>query len=462
MVYEECLQRKIEVEVLDHKRGKKIFPFARSLVWFLREIMLSFRFFGKRQPISPCHVLMVCNVKRQFESFIPVIEQLLKRKNQRLCVLTKFPLDPSQRIVNERLQYITWASVRSYGYIPHLLLSCVRLLNCERRNSFTNLIQTHGFLRWMLQKWFSVMCLRSVRALELSGRVLQKTKPQVIVVSDVSDYEAKSITALGKFKQCKTFCLQYGMLAPQDSEWHYLHQDYVGAFDHESAHIMAGHGIEHHRIIVTGNPRFDLYRQNKRMRNEFREIRNIPKNARLVAFMSVPVASEETGGIESGMTKSEYETILETIYGLLNDMDGIFLVVKPHPEEDISIHQKFRAASQEDHFKFVTNCSAYELLNAADIVITLYSTTALEAVYLDKPLFLLNFRQGADLVDIAERGAAVSIRSREELVQALRDYFRNTEMEKKYGEGRKQYLAQMGIKPGESASRCAEVIMSLH
>lgn len=429
--------------------------------WLAREGWLSMAGTVTRNGRAvPTDFLFLCNVHRQHDSIAPLITELLRRSDGGVCVLSKTAIPARLRVPSERVRYLDWTHLRSPGYFRRLAAAWRRM-----KKEWDGLVQNtlaheHPYLVSALESWFHQMAQKTLRALLVAREALDRLGPKVQVVTDPADYEAKSFTLIGALRKIPSLCLQYGLATKLDSEWKYFGQDYLGAFDEASAGVFREHGIPAERIVVTGNPRFDRYRPDEDLRRKVRHELGVPDDRSLVLFLSVPPAPEGVGRIESNLSDAEHRRLLDCVYGLPAADPGWVLAVKPHPEEDASPHGA-RARGRE-RVRLVTDRSAYDLLNASDAVITLYSTTGLEAIYLDKPMVLINLTAREDLVDFVPCGAALPVRKEAELVPAIRDLLQDGEVSQKLAAARRAYvLKSRGGDGGTSVGKCAEIVLSL-
>lgn len=433
-----------------------------GVLWTCREFLYALRgvaAMGRRWWRLQADVLFVMTSARQHESAAPVLRELLKREVKNLLVVSKEPIPVLNRVADPRLFYVHWSQLRDLRYWGRLLTRIGRI-----RRFWTKKIRPTfqgDFETIALHKWFENRCHSSVRALLLAQKVVSKIHPPVIVAMDPSDYEAKCFTEIGKHLGVPSFCIQYGMMGAEDTEWRYFTQDYVGTFDVTSAKTLEEFGIPRERILVSGNPRFDLYQPNEARRKKFRETLKIPPQSTVIGFTSIPTPSEGLGKIESAITAQEYSRVLETVYRIPWECSNSVLVVKTHPDEDISIHNPYRKKVPPDRLRFITNGSAYEILNGSDIVITLYSTSGLEAILLDKDLIFLNLSGREDMVDYASRGAAWAVRREEDLVPAIRSLLSSEPFKVQFSRAREQYRKLKGIPVGKCAKNCADAILAI-
>ena len=425
-----------------------------KILWILKELFSSLWSIGKigDDDRSNCDYLFICNVTRHYDVLLPIIDKMIiEDNNVSIIVLCRFPFKNLPIDYNPNVLYLDWGQVKGFRYIKNLIIKLFKVARPVVKPS----LLTSAFYQW-----YDMNVFKSLRAICIGEAATKLFSPKKIIVTDVSDFEAKSITLMGKKLGIPSLCIQYGMLGPLDTEWTFFSQDAVATFDLTSAKVLKEHGVTPEKIYITGNPRFDQYKPDMIQREKTRKRLGVDKNTPLVLFVSIPSAPDGIGVIESSITQNEYKDILKAIYLLPNVLTTHQLVVRPHPEEDISLHNPFLQDNSEKVI-FDAKNSIVDILNTADLVITLHSTVGYEAIILDKPLILLNFNNRESSVDFAQRGVAIEVKKESELVSNIESVLSNPTLRKKLTSARKRYRKEMGIEPHESIHRCVKLLISI-
>lgn len=420
----------------------------RRAAWWVRECGYVARRWGRRC-VQPADVLLVCNVGRQYDSLHPLVEQL--HHTLRVAVVSKMPLPTAVRLHSPNVQYLDWGNLRTLRGVARMWQGVRRMRAAMRRH-----FPPAHWRNWLVHRWFSRMGQNAVRALVLAEHAVAQLQPRIVVVTDPSDGDAKSFTLVGRSRTIPSLCIQYGLVCDADSEWALCAQDHVAVFDAEIAVCIAGHGVPRDRIHITGNPRFDCYRDDPVARAAWRTRCGIAREAAVVAFMSVPAATGGVGQLESYLTIPEHAQLLQAVYAIPRADPHWVLVVKPHPEEPLAAHRHMVASQSGAHIRLVPHETAYQVLNAADVVITLHSTTGLEAIYLGKPLVTINLTGRPDNHSHAQRGAALGVTRAEDLVPTLQRLF-VSDVAAQLAIGR----AAFDRRPASSARECAVLIAEI-
>jgi CDP-glycerol glycerophosphotransferase (TagB/SpsB family) len=145
----------------------------------------------------------------------------------------------------------------------------------------------------------------------------------------------------------------------------------------------------------------------------------------------------------------------------IEDMPGTALVVKLHPYEDDGIAATVVAAARTPAV-VVREFDLYQLVAAADVVLTGHSTVGLEAMTFDRDVIVVNFSSGPDLMPYAPAGAALRATSLDELRDALRLLFEDAAVRQSLAEARERFVCHVvGRLDGRASKRIAEVALGL-
>jgi len=440
------------------KNNKSLNYKKRSLtwkvLWILKELFSSLWPIAKigNDYQSNCDYLFICNVPRHYDVLLPIIDKMIiEDNNVSIIVLCRFPLKFFSTDYNPNVLYLNWRNVKDFRYIRNLIAKIFKVVRPILKPS----LLTNAFYQW-----YDMNVFKSLRAICIGEAATKLFSPKKIIVTDVSDFESKSITLMGKKLGIPSLCIQYGMLGPLDTEWTFFSQDAVATFDLTSAEILKKHGVTPEKIYITGNPRFDQYKPDMIQRDETRKKLGVNENIYLLLFVSIPSASDGMGGVESSITQNEYKDILKSIYLLPDILSPHQLIVRPHPEEDISLHNPF-LEDNPGNVIFDSNNRLIDIINAADLVITLHSTVGYEAIIFDKPMILLNYTNRESPVDYSRSGVAIEVKTPNKLASTIESILIDTDTKEKLAKARYSYRKKICADTHSSASMCVDLIFSM-
>lgn len=214
-------------------------------------------------------------------------------------------------------------------------------------------------------------------------------------------------------------------------------------------------GVPPEKIFITGQPRFDSIHNKKFNRDELKAELKVPENKHLAVLATQPLV----GFI---WTEKDNEKFIEMVCNAVRKIPKTVLVIKIHPVESIELYQMILKNIKEDSVIVCQDIELYELLNACDILMTVHSTVALEAMIFDKPVITINLMERPDVFPYAESGAAIGVYRKENLVEAIRNSLFDGEIKSKLAEKRKKFVYEHAyLQDGKASKRVADLIIQL-
>ncbi len=213
-------------------------------------------------------------------------------------------------------------------------------------------------------------------------------------------------------------------------------------------------GVPADKVFVTGQPRFDLIGQKKYDRKRFMAELGVPEDKGIVVLATQPLGSFWTEG--------DREEFINTVISALSEFPEKQLVIKLHPGEKMAEYQQMLAKMEEDRAIICQKIDLYELLHACDLLMTVHSTVALEAMLLNKPVITINLTGKPDLMPYAESGAALGVYQRRALAPAINKALYDPEVRKNLAQSREKFISKYAYRPdGQAAKRVTELITRL-
>lgn len=168
-------------------------------------------------------------------------------------------------------------------------------------------------------------------------------------------------------------------------------------------------GIEPDSIYITGQPAFDQHPWYLAHTNKD------------VVCGELKLSSTKPIAVFMSQPNAEREEVLRTLIAAVKqiDMNKVQIVLKLHPNEDGKIQRIILEEQNIDNIKLVKNIDARTLLAVSDLVITVSSTTGLEAAVMGKPLAYINVTSKDDYIPFADMGIGFKCSNSEELAEVL-------------------------------------------
>lgn len=216
-------------------------------------------------------------------------------------------------------------------------------------------------------------------------------------------------------------------------------------------HISRGTPPEN--VFVTGQPRFDLIGRSKTNEREIREQLKIPAGKGIIVLATQP--------IHSLWTKMERKEFIDAIIGTMNEFPEKQLVIKLHPSERPAEYAEALDGAEQKVI-ICRDIDLYGLLKTCELLMTVHSTVALEAMILDKPVITINLTGKPDGAPYAESGAALGVYRRKDLAPAINKALYDSEVRGEMAGKRQQFVYDHAYKlDGQATRRVADLIIRL-
>lgn len=226
-----------------------------------------------------------------------------------------------------------------------------------------------------------------------------------------------------------------------------------------SFEILKGKGVNPGICIITGQPRFDsIAAVNAAETEQIRaDLATMLPQPELVLF-----ATQAIGAWGEVDPELYGKTVRAIFIAMGQKASSLGVVVRPHPSEDPKFYQNIITELELTNAILYKEGALHPVINACDSFLTGYSTTALEAIILGKPVLLVNPFGVEQGLPYASEGAAVEITSLDDLDSAVTDVFLNPDTRNRLAERRGPFLEKyVGPVDGKAARRVADVILRL-
>jgi hypothetical protein len=231
--------------------------------------------------------------------------------------------------------------------------------------------------------------------------VLDALRPRVLVVGNDRLWSGQMWVRLARARGIATMCVQDGVEGAVPN-WYWMTADVLAASGDRLPRQLAAHGTPASRCVVTGQPRYDrLYAPGAAARAAAaRERLEIDANAPCVLFAAQPRH-------DAWYQRQVINAVLAA--------PGAVLVIRPHPRGPAIDYATFVPAGAETRVRIERKGSIYDLLDVADVLVTQYSTTAIEAAILGIPVISADFTGAHEITGFVSSGIAELARTAAEL-----------------------------------------------
>lgn len=183
-------------------------------------------------------------------------------------------------------------------------------------------------------------------------------------------------------------------------------------------------GIEENKIIITGQPHFDIVRK----KYDSLQNKKIDKDIVNIVFVSEPISRD----YDKGQEKKKYWgyneiSVFDTLYQALVEFAKIEkrkvrLMIRPHPREDTRIWNEIVKSKKAPYIELICDAEtdSFELLRETDLVCGMSSMFLLEAVICEVPVISIQIgliRENPFILD--KIGILKSVLTKNELYDEL-------------------------------------------
>ena len=292
-----------------------------------------------------------------------------------------------------------------------------------------------------------------VTIFDIAKRIMEIENPDAVIVCGEFVVFERAIVAAAKLKGIPVLSVQHGVYSPYFIHYNYIEQDigpnreatapYCPIADKFAVYTQQDKDNFVHRakfregdVIVSGQPRYDILTRADKVFNReqtFNKL-NLDLGKKLVTWMTLP----------QDFTPQENERNRNAIYNAVKSLKDAQLVVKLHPEENQKAAQYRKDKSFKPTIVGGWATFTFELLHAADIVITHYCTTAIEAIILNKPVIVIDFSGELTWVPYVECGAAIGVHREDALASVIERILYDEEARQTLAEAQRRYVYESG------------------
>lgn len=283
---------------------------------------------------------------------------------------------------------------------------------------------------------------------------IEKEKPHLFLAIEVN-YILRNAVRHCKSLGIKTLIVQHG--TPNKYSLHAFapfEADCFAAWGDFTKEFLGENGVEPERIVVTGGPVFDKTVSLKPDKGKiYTEIGIGPEIKKTIVF------TMQGQGVGFRPSTEEIESgIIETIKAASQYQD-VLLLFQAHPAQNIEDIQKVAEKAGYFDARVIKYYDTESLIAVSDGVITFFSTTAIDALILGKPLLTINLSDDSDFYPFVPMGAAFGAYTKEEIVPAFKKLVESPEELK---DGREKAIPYIVYKTdGKSLERVLNLIEKL-
>ena len=321
-------------------------------------------------------------------------------------------------------------------------------------------------MRRELEIYFYLLFPHAVKYIEIAKRMIEKEKPDLIlIVNEYGNFE-RTLAVAGKLKEVSTLAVQHGVITLTHSEYIFNKEekgkvilpDITCVFGKYYYDLLTKNSIyEPEQVVITGQPRYDVFYYVDKLysKEKFLKRYNVNPKHKIVLWTT------QCHGISEEENKKNFKAVFKTMQNLKNAT----LIIKQHPGEGGKYTKMIKDYLNKYNLEMnavITpkNSDTYEQLFVCDLMITRHSTTAMEAVALNKPVIILNLSGEPDPVEYVKEGVALGVYKEEDLKPAIEKLLKDdSELAKNREKYIEKYLYKIDGKATERVVNLIEEIL---
>lgn len=252
-------------------------------------------------------------------------------------------------------------------------------------NDLMNIIRDDDRCLWtqlenVFYRFFRTYLPLLVSQAAVAQHILENHRPALVISPDVADPRTRFYTLLCRQMGIPCMEVQFGLAGDDGVEWQFFVADNVAVLGDTSKEAIIKHGIPIEKIIITGSPRHDcLVNVPDAEVKSLRVTLGVPNASAMVLLAS----AYQLHAYDVYSNPELLHSMKRSVFEAADKTQGICLVVKPHPCEDV---RETRAlAGKYKNIIFVSQKSDIrELTRACDAFISFGTTATADALILGK------------------------------------------------------------------------------
>lgn len=323
-------------------------------------------------------------------------------------------------------------------------------------------------IKQKIKYYFNRLFPYAVKCIEIAKNMIETEKPDLILLLYEYGYFGRCLIFAANMKKIPVIAIQHGVI-------HKHHKGYIYPTEYISKtgsvcspfcpipNITAVYGSYHkdllttysaypkEKIVVTGQPRYDVLfnMDGKYSKEKFISKYNINSKNKIILWTT------QCHVISDKENKNNFKAMFET----LQNLKDVTLIIKQHPGEGKKYTKMIKAALKDYNLNIVITSKSsdiYEQLYVCDVMVTKNSTTAMEAVALNKPVIVLNLSGETDVIGYVTEGVALGVYNERDLTPTIEKLLKD---DSKLAENRDQYIEKYLYKiDGKSTERIVQLI----
>jgi hypothetical protein len=214
----------------------------------------------------------------------------------------------------------------------------------------------------------------------IARHILENHHPALVLASDTADSRTRVYSVLCRLMRIPCMDVQFGLTGDEGIEWRFLAADCVAVWGDTSKKAMLKQKVPEEKIIITGSPRHDgLVNLTQSEVISKRASLGVPENSVMVVLASTYYLKTHDKYSDPNILRAMQRAVFEAA----DKTPQIFLIVKPHPVENVRKTQALLGKSPNVIF-VERHSDIRELTKVCDAFVSFGSTATIDALIADK------------------------------------------------------------------------------
>ncbi|MEZ5334875.1 MAG: CDP-glycerol glycerophosphotransferase family protein [Methanolobus sp.] len=463
----------------------KIFPFLLSCYFrfriFCRKLisgLLNLLFKKEKAGLDAKKIIIVSNTLNWRNKKDFTFGSLIKEINEKKPILRiDFPVSSVigiKRILQQKQQrrkHLDFKSAEEYKVdYNHINKSLKRILNryYNLRHSpvyYKSYDITDVFYEQMDFHICHYLLRNCIYYTETLSNIIKTENPDCLVVTDEYNPIGRATVTVGKIHCIKTIAIQHGVVSAERPGFYHYFDEISNKAEYKSPYYplpdtTAVFGPYYKELLetvgnyppasveVTGSIRYDdiIKRRQSFDRDNTLVSLGIDPDQKVILYTSQPISKEEN------------DKVLSALINAISGIPDLQLIIKLHYAEK-GVNESI-ISEYDNEIIILQNYDIYELINACDVLITVFSTTALEAMILERPVITINLTGKRDMMPYAESGAALGVYSRNDLKNAILAVFEDENVISSLRTNSRKFVYQHAYEvDGNATKRLMDIVL---
>ncbi len=294
--------------------------------------------------------------------------------------------------------------------------------------------------------------------------MFERVKPQIVLLRATMSAQTHFVilAQVARARGVPSLEVQHGLEYYGPGSYTRRHSaEFMGVYGPLTQREMRAVGDAHSTPVIIGSPRFDVYASLRK--ENLRDSADLPNKG--VSFLCIAPAVDPGGDLDT----YDYEEYFSAIASAMKKIKNARTIIKFRPgrSRDSFAHRTIASIFADIPHTIVEDEPLSELFPAADVVISCFSTAAIEAMQCGKPLVYLGLSPSQKLMGIGhfssyeKEGAIRLATTKEDLSRIVEELARDVSARNTLAEQGRKFLKDAYAFDGLSSERTATLVNSL-